>query len=117
MGNSVRSPSSLLCCMMRTVGLSTGLKKENKRVVKTKIIPLSLVKIELQIAAFWIKVVKDRTYSSGGFILIFLSCKIMCCKRRFVLLVLTGHFKIFLDGKKRKRLNKAKNFVIMYCLY
>ena len=99
--------SLLLCCMMRTVGLSTGLKKENKRVVK----------IELQIAAFWIKVVKDRTYSSGGFILIFLSCKIMCCKRRFVLLVLTGHFKIFLDDKKRKRLNKAKNFVIIYCLY
>ena len=107
MGNSVRSPSSLLCCMMRTVGLSTGLKKENKRVVK----------IELQIAAFWIKVVKDKTDSSGGFILIFLSCKIMCCKRRFVLLILTGHFKIFLDGKKTKRLNKAKNFVIIYCLY
>ena len=108
MGNSVRSPSSLLCCMMRTVGISTGLKKENKRVVK----------IELQIAAFWIKVVKDKTDSSGGFILKFLRCKIMCCKRRFVLLiVLTGHFKIFLDGKKRKRLNKAKNFVIIYCLY
>ena len=78
----------------RSVGLSTGLKKEKKRVVK----------IELQIAAFWVKVVKDKTDSSGGFILKFLSCKIMCCKRRFVLLVLTtGHFKIFLDGKKKKK--------------
>ena len=84
--------------MMRTVGLSTGLKKENKRVVK----------IELQIAAFWIKVVKDKTDSSGGFILIFLSCKIMCGKRRFVLLVLTGHFKFFLTVRKQKGSIKPK---------
>ena len=79
MGNGVRLPSSLHDV---TFGLKTDLMKENNNVDK----------VELQVAAFWIKVVKDKRDSSGGSILKFLSCNIMCCKRRFVLLVRTGNF-------------------------
>ena len=58
MGNGVRLPSSLNDA---TFGLSTGLKKENKNVDE----------VELQVIAFWIKVVKDNKDSSGEFILKF----------------------------------------------
>ena len=58
MGNCVSLPSSL---HNATFGLSIGLKKENRNVYN----------VELHVAAFWIKVVKDNTESSGGFILIF----------------------------------------------
>ena len=80
MGNGVSWSSSLDDA---TFGLSVGLKKENKNVDK----------IELQVAAFWIQFVKDKTDSSRGFIPKFLSCNKLCCKRRFVLLVHTGSFK------------------------
>ena len=58
MDNGVRLPSSLNDA---TFGLSIGLKKESENVDE----------VELQVAAFWIKFVKDNKDSCGGYILKF----------------------------------------------
>ena len=58
LGNGVRLTFSLNDA---TFGLRTGLKKENKNVDE----------VELQAAAFSIKVAKENKDSSGGFILRF----------------------------------------------